>query len=132
MRLKFASTNRSAPSHPGRQPSSTKGIWCWEAAGSREAMAGGHRSAYRCLHAAMDSLPVANRLGYLYARVLDVSLPRLRRTAYANLGFALPNADRDKVTDGVFRTIGRVLVALARFPLINKENVHGWIRYEGL
>jgi len=35
------------------------------------------------------------------------------------------------VVDGVFRSIGRLLVALARFPEIDKSNVGDWIRYEG-
>jgi KDO2-lipid IV(A) lauroyltransferase len=33
--------------------------------------------------------------------------------------------------DGVYRSIGRLLVALARFPSIDRNNVGEWIRYEG-
>lgn len=77
-------------------------------------------------------LPVANALARFYAGVLDVALPRLRRTAYSNLAFALPGADARSTTDGVFRSIARVLVAFARFPLIDRSNVGQWIRYEGL
>ena len=33
--------------------------------------------------------------------------------------------------DGVFRSIARLLVAFARFPRINRDNVGHWIRYEG-
>ena len=69
-------------------------------------------------------------LAQVYARLLDLALPRLRRTARRNLeraGFA----DPDTVIDGVFRSIARLLVALARFPRIHRGNVHEWIRYEG-
>ena len=44
----------------------------------------------------------------------------------------LPLAEHRRITDGVFRTVGRMLVALARFPSINKQNVGEWISYEGL
>lgn len=77
-------------------------------------------------------LPVANRLAYVYARLLDVAIPRLRRTAYRNLALALPQAKARAVTDGVFRSIARLLVGLARFPRIHAGNVGEWIRYDGL
>jgi KDO2-lipid IV(A) lauroyltransferase len=73
-------------------------------------------------------LPVARKLGSLYARLLDIAIPRLRRTAYRNLEFALPGADKAKITDGVFESIGRLLVALARFPNLKTDE---WIRYQG-
>jgi KDO2-lipid IV(A) lauroyltransferase len=78
--------------------------------------------------------PVADALGLGCARVLDTIAPRLRRTAYTNLAFAYPETDgvwRKRTVDGVFRSIGRLLVALARFPRIHKGNVGEWIRYEG-
>ena len=62
------------------------------------------------------------------------SAPRLRQTAYTNLTFAYPDRDaawRRRTVDGVYRSIGRLLVAFARFPRINKSNVAEWIRYEG-
>jgi KDO2-lipid IV(A) lauroyltransferase len=77
---------------------------------------------------------VADRLGRFYARVLDVLLPRLRQVAYANLRFAYPDRDeawRGKTVDGVYASIGRLLVALARFPKIGKAEVGDWIGYEG-
>ena len=77
-------------------------------------------------------LPVADALGGWYARLLDRALPRLRRVAYRNLAMALPDANAKAVTDGVFRSIGRLLVAFARLPDINTDTVHLWIRYEGL
>ena len=66
-----------------------------------------------------------------YARVLDVAVPRLRRTAVLNLkraGFA----DASEITDGVFRSIGRLIQTFARFPSLNPKTIHELIRYEGL
>ncbi len=77
---------------------------------------------------------MADRLGAFYARLLDVLVPRLRRTAGTNLAFAYPEADaawRKATIDGVYRSIGRLLVALARLPKITRVNVGDWIRYEG-
>lgn len=77
---------------------------------------------------------LANRLGAFYARALDLLLPRLRRVAYVNLRFAYPDRDdawRRKTVDGVYVSIGRLLVAFARFPKIRKKEVGEWIRYEG-
>ena len=83
---------------------------------------------------AYTPLPVANGLARGYARLLDLALPRLRRVALANLAMALPDVDareRDRITDGVFRSIARLLVTLARFPRLNRANIGQWIRYEG-
>ncbi len=76
-------------------------------------------------------LPVAHALSRGYARLLDLAIPRLRRTAERNLAFALPEADRDAVIGGVFRSIARLLVTFARFPSIRRENAGDWIRCEG-
>jgi len=73
-------------------------------------------------------------LARCYARLLDLALPRLRRVAMRNLAMALPEktaAEHQAVADGVFRSIARVLYALARFPRISRSNVSEWIRYEG-
>ncbi len=78
--------------------------------------------------------PLAERLARGYARLMDLAIPRLRRTAARNLEMALPDlsaSERAGVTDGVFRSIARVLVAFAKFPRIGRSNVHDWIRYEG-
>ncbi len=77
---------------------------------------------------------VSECLGRLYARLLDAAIPRLRRTARVNLTFAFPDRDaawRERNIDGIFTSIGRLLSAVGQFPLINKSNVHEWIRYEG-
>ena len=79
-------------------------------------------------------LSLANALGQGCARLLDTVAPRLRRTAYTNLTFAYPDRDaawRVQIVDGVYRSIGRLLVAMARFPQIDRSNVGDWIHYEG-
>ena len=73
-------------------------------------------------------------LARCYARLLDLALPRLRRVAMRNLAMALPEktaAEHQAIADGVFRSIARLLYALARFSKINRGNVSEWIRYEG-
>jgi KDO2-lipid IV(A) lauroyltransferase len=80
-------------------------------------------------------LAVANSLAGIYARLLDLALPRLRRVAYRNLAMALPElgaARHKEIVDGVFRSIARVLVAFAKFPAIRRDTVKQWIRCEGL
>jgi KDO2-lipid IV(A) lauroyltransferase len=80
-------------------------------------------------------LPLAYKTGYAAARLLDWVLPKLRRVAMKNLGMAFPElatAEHRRITDGVFRSVGRILVALARFPSINRNNVGDWISYRGL
>ena len=78
--------------------------------------------------------PVADWLGFVCARLLDHALPRLRRIANRNLTLAYPDRDaawRWQTIDGVFASIGRLLVAFARFSEIDKSTVGDWIRYEG-
>lgn len=70
-----------------------------------------------------------------YAALLDIAVPRLRRTAMRNLELAFPEksvTERKTIVNEVFQSIARLLAAFARFPKINKQNVHEWIRYEGL
>jgi KDO2-lipid IV(A) lauroyltransferase len=80
-------------------------------------------------------LPLAARVAALTGRSLDLALPKLRRVAEKNLNFALPDLDaeqRRKVIDGTFQSVGRLLLALARLPRINPQNVGAWISCEGL
>ena len=80
------------------------------------------------------SLAVANRLGHGYAKVLDAVLPRLRAAALRNLEMALPEMgvdERKRTVDGVYRSIGRVLVSFARFPDLDAKNISDWICYDG-
>ncbi len=74
-------------------------------------------------------------LARFYANVLDLAVPRLRRTARRNLELAYPDktpAEREAIIDEVFHSIARLLYAFARFPQINRKNISDWIRYEGL
>lgn len=78
---------------------------------------------------------VAERLARLYARLLDLAIPRLRRVAHRNLALAFPQLDdaaREKIIDGVFGSIARIFLTFARFPDIDRNNVHNWIRCEGM
>jgi KDO2-lipid IV(A) lauroyltransferase len=79
-------------------------------------------------------LPLARRMGNAYGRLLDLALPRLRRAAVRNLSLAMPElsaAERSAVIDGVFRSIGRVVLSFARFPAIRRDNLARSIRCEG-
>jgi Kdo2-lipid IVA lauroyltransferase/acyltransferase len=74
-------------------------------------------------------LGISYRLGYAVASLLDLFLPKLRRVAARNLAMAFPEmsvAEHRRIIRGVFRTVARVLVAIARFPSIDR------ISYEGL
>jgi len=80
-------------------------------------------------------LPLARLFSNFCVKLLDLLIPKLRRVARINLAFALPElpADhREHVINGVFRGIARLLLAMSRFPDIDKTNVDRWIRYEGL
>jgi KDO2-lipid IV(A) lauroyltransferase len=79
----------------------------------------------------LTPLRTANALARIYVRLLDLALPRLRRTALKNLEMA-GFAGRERITIGVFNSIARLIVSFARFPKITRENIHHWIRYEGL
>lgn len=94
-------------------------------------------AAAKALFGILRALPLtaSYRAGYAAARVLDLALPKLRRVGHKNLSFAFPEftgKQRDEVIDGVFRSIGRMLAGLARFPLLHAENIGQWISYEGL
>jgi KDO2-lipid IV(A) lauroyltransferase len=69
-------------------------------------------------------------LARVYIRLLDLLVPRFRRTARKNLSIA--GICEDGVIDGMFRSIARMLETFARFPRITRENVHDLIRYDGL
>jgi Kdo2-lipid IVA lauroyltransferase/acyltransferase len=69
------------------------------------------------------------------AKLLDLVLPRLRRTARRNLEMAYPEktaAEREAIIDEVFRSIARLIYVFARFPRMDRTNISDWIRYEGL
>ncbi len=80
-------------------------------------------------------LPIANRVARAATMLLDVAVPKLRRVGVTNLAFAMPELDpkqRHQVIDGVFRGVARLLVTLARFPSLKRENISEWISCEGL
>jgi len=82
----------------------------------------------------LTPLSIARRLANSYAKLLDRAVPRLRQIARKNLALAFPDkspAEHEAFIDGTFRSIGRVLLAFARFPAINRDTVDQWIRYEG-
>ncbi len=66
------------------------------------------------------------------ARLLDIFVPRLRASALRNLQVVKMAGDHEAIVDGVFRSIGRVLLAVSRMPRMNRQNVGEWIQYEGL
>jgi KDO2-lipid IV(A) lauroyltransferase len=73
-------------------------------------------------------------LARFYVSLLDLAIPRLRRTAMRNLEFAYPEksqAERRAITDDVFRSIARLIWIFARSPQFNSQNIHNLIRYEG-
>jgi KDO2-lipid IV(A) lauroyltransferase len=76
-------------------------------------------------------LPLAWPLARFYVRLLDLAIPRLRRIAYRNLALALPESNAKTITEGVFASIARLLVAFAKLPSIRKQNLDRWIRFEG-
>jgi KDO2-lipid IV(A) lauroyltransferase len=73
----------------------------------------------------------APRTAFSAFRLLDRALPRLRRVAHRNLDLALPGTPHPEIIDGCFQSLARVVSMLARFPGIDKANVHNLIRYEG-
>jgi KDO2-lipid IV(A) lauroyltransferase len=78
---------------------------------------------------------VAEALARGYVRLLDLAAPRLRRIARKNLEMVFPAMDeaaRERIADGAFLSIARLMVAFARLPRLNSNNVSEWIRYEGL
>jgi KDO2-lipid IV(A) lauroyltransferase len=74
-------------------------------------------------------------LARFYAGLLDLAVPRLRQTAMRNLELAYPEmsaAQRKAIAGQVFQSIARLIWIFARLPQMNRENIHEWIRYEGL
>ena len=80
-------------------------------------------------------LGASEALAHFVMAMLDRVHPKLRRVGRINLAFSLPELDqagRERTLDGVFQSIARLLVALARFPDLNDGNIASWISYEGL
>jgi Kdo2-lipid IVA lauroyltransferase/acyltransferase len=87
----------------------------------------------RILLARLNWLPerFAEHRVWLYAHLLDSLVPRLRRIAIRNLTLAGLNHP-DRITDGVFRSLARLIVTFGRFPSLTRENIGNYIRYEGI
>lgn len=80
-------------------------------------------------------LSMANAVARTTTQILDLGLPKLRRVALTNLSFAFPELDTEqhnRIIDGVFLSIARLLLALARCISLNSSNISQWIAYEGL
>lgn len=78
---------------------------------------------------------LAMRLARSATGLLDIAVPKLRRVGITNLSFAYPRTlpeQRSATIDGVFDSIARLMVAVAKFPKLNAGNVDRWICYEGL
>jgi Kdo2-lipid IVA lauroyltransferase/acyltransferase len=74
-------------------------------------------------------------LARFYVKLLDLAIPRLRRTAMRNLEMAYPEKStpqRRAIADEVFLSIAQVIWIFARFPKLNSQNIHELIRYDGL
>jgi Kdo2-lipid IVA lauroyltransferase/acyltransferase len=67
----------------------------------------------------------------LAVKILQIAAPKLRRTALRNLELA-GFEHRERIADGVFESLARLLRSFAEFPRITPANVQQWIRYEGL
>lgn len=66
--------------------------------------------------------------------LLRAAVRRYTRVARRNLEIAFPEFSQERkqaCIEGCFRNMAHVLVAVAKFPQITKENVQAWIRYEG-
>ena len=77
-----------------------------------------------------DHRALAGARRAFYVRILDLAMPRLRRTAQRNLEIA--EIGDARIVGGVFRSIARVLAAFAQFPRMTRAKHSQWIHYEGL
>jgi KDO2-lipid IV(A) lauroyltransferase len=65
--------------------------------------------------------------------ILDLAIPRLRRTARVNLKLAgYPEQQHDAIIDGVFASIARLIAVFAKFPYLTQRELPKWIGYDGL
>lgn len=89
------------------------------------------RALFAALRASRDPVRAARHA----VGVLDLAVPRLRRTAWRNFELAMPELDRAgraRLLEGCWMTLARVAAMMAQFPRIDKHNIHDFIRYEGL
>jgi len=84
----------------------------------------------------LEWLPMAaaRRLSKVVLRLTYHATPHWRRVANRNLEMALPDLSdggRGEIIRGVYDSLGRVLLSLARMPRIHAANVREWIDYDG-
>jgi KDO2-lipid IV(A) lauroyltransferase len=85
---------------------------------------------YWLARSALATVAVFPALARFYVGLADLCNPRFRRVAARNLEIAgLP--DRG-VLEGMYASLARVIVSLAKFPSLTRHNIGQWIRYEGL
>ena len=80
-------------------------------------------------------MPLGRAESRLLAATLRLAVPRLAEIGRRNLAFALPDlteAEREAILRGVYLSLARLILAFARFPRLSRENIHHWIRYDGL
>jgi KDO2-lipid IV(A) lauroyltransferase len=78
---------------------------------------------------------IARQLAALLVWTASPLLSRLRRVGMRNLQMAmpeLPREERQRILNGVFRSLGRQLVEFCRMSRYTPENTRDWIRTEGL
>jgi Kdo2-lipid IVA lauroyltransferase/acyltransferase len=69
-------------------------------------------------------------LAGFYARLFDLVVPKLRRVGLRNLSLVgLENPS--EIIDGVFASIGRIFLSVARVHSFTRHNIHEFIEYEG-
>ncbi len=84
----------------------------------------------------LEWLPMAaaRRLSEAVLRLTYHATPHWRRVANRNLEMALPDLSdggRGEIIRGVYDSLGRVLLSLAKMPRIHAANVRDWIDYDG-
>lgn len=90
--------------------------------------------AARIALASLSACPAPLPLARFYIKLLDLAIPRLRRSAYRNLEIAFPELSREArfhLAESSFLSLARILVSLSRFRKLNQSNIHEYIRYDG-
>jgi Kdo2-lipid IVA lauroyltransferase/acyltransferase len=86
---------------------------------------------YLIARVAISAVAVFPSLSVVFAKLVDLLVPRLRRIAVKNLTMAGYSNPSD-IADGVFLSIARLLAAFARLPRLTPQNISTLIRYDGL
>jgi KDO2-lipid IV(A) lauroyltransferase len=85
---------------------------------------------YLLFRFALATIALFPPIAHVYVKLLDIAVPKLRRTAERNLQIA--DIHDQGVVNGVFRGVARILQTFARFPAITRHSVPSMVRYEGL